>query len=170
MRNSRLFLAVTLISQLWFYLFANAAVPGAQHNNQSQPAGSTTPLPSSTTAQRAEQGDANAQYHLGMAYLSGKGVPQNDTQAFQWLRKAAEQDLPDAQFALGYLYEEGRGVARDYRQARVNYEAAANHGLAIAQNNLAAVYQRGEGVPKDLRKAAAWYEKAARGECIFFAS
>ena len=39
----------------------------------------------------AEQGDAFAQYSLGIMYKEGTGVPQNDTEAVKWFRKAAEQ-------------------------------------------------------------------------------
>src|ERR1035438_5700118 len=36
----------------------------------------------------AEQGDAVAQYNLGALYHEGHGVPQDDTQALAWWRKA----------------------------------------------------------------------------------
>ena len=39
----------------------------------------------------AEQGDANAQFVLGYKYDTGEDVPQNDTEAARWYRKAAEQ-------------------------------------------------------------------------------
>jgi len=32
----------------------------------------------------AEQGNANAQYYLGMAYSNGKGVTQDYVQAYMW--------------------------------------------------------------------------------------
>jgi TPR repeat protein len=34
----------------------------------------------------AEQGDALAQYHLGVLYRKGRGVPQDNVQARHWLR------------------------------------------------------------------------------------
>jgi hypothetical protein len=39
----------------------------------------------------AEQGDANAQYKLGVKYFSGKGAPENNIEATKWLNKAASQ-------------------------------------------------------------------------------
>ncbi len=39
----------------------------------------------------AEQGDANAQCSLGMAYDNGTGVPKDSAKAVNWVRKAAEQ-------------------------------------------------------------------------------
>ena len=38
----------------------------------------------------AKQGNAKAQYHLGVMYSKGEGVPQDNAKALQWWRKAAE--------------------------------------------------------------------------------
>ena len=38
----------------------------------------------------AEQGDAEAQYNLGVAYYNGEGVEQSHSKAVYWLRKACE--------------------------------------------------------------------------------
>jgi TPR repeat protein len=37
----------------------------------------------------AEQGDANAQYNLGVSYANGLGVPEDDAEAVRWYRLAA---------------------------------------------------------------------------------
>src|ERR1700680_2903914 len=66
--------------------------------------------------QRAERGDAEAQYTLGHDYLVGAGVPQSQKQGAEWYAAAAAQGLAQAQFALGYLYEQGEGVGKDYHQ------------------------------------------------------
>ena len=47
--------------------------------------------------QAAEQGNATAQYNLGVMYDNGQGVRQDDAQAVQWYRKAAEQGHAKAQ-------------------------------------------------------------------------
>ena len=65
----------------------------------------------------ADQGSAAAQYNLGLLYLDGKGVPQNDAEAANWFRRAAEQDYGQAQHNLGAMYGSGQGVKRDYIQA-----------------------------------------------------
>ena len=51
----------------------------------------------------AEQGDANAQYNLGVCYEKGEGVKKDLSQAVQWYRKAAEQGMPGAQSKLKEL-------------------------------------------------------------------
>jgi TPR repeat protein len=48
----------------------------------------------------ADQGNAVAQYYLGVAYARGQGVAQDDAQAVFWFRKAAEQGDPDAKAFL----------------------------------------------------------------------
>ena len=36
----------------------------------------------------ARQGDADAQYNLGVMYRNGKGVPQDNAAALKWYRRA----------------------------------------------------------------------------------
>ena len=57
--------------------------------------------------QNAQQGDANAQYHLATLYYSGMGIPTRSTwEAKYWLEKAAEQGNIEAQYHLALIYEE----------------------------------------------------------------
>jgi TPR repeat protein len=44
----------------------------------------------------ALQGHALAQYNLGVCYMSGKGVMQDQHSALTWLLKAAKQGIPEA--------------------------------------------------------------------------
>ena len=37
----------------------------------------------------AEQGDAGAQFNLGVMYFNGRGVPQDDKKAYVWFSVAA---------------------------------------------------------------------------------
>ena len=45
--------------------------------------------------------EADAQFHLGVMYHYGEGVPQDYGEATRWYWLAAQQDHPDAQYALG---------------------------------------------------------------------
>jgi hypothetical protein len=51
--------------------------------------------------EKAAQGDAEAQYNLGLMYGLGKGVEQDFSQAKLWLEKAAAQGYAPAQNELG---------------------------------------------------------------------
>ncbi len=104
----------------------------------------------------AEQGNARAQYLLGMMYDKGQGVPKDDQQAVVWYRKAAEQGHAFAQLFLGLKYEDGRGVPKDEKQAVAWYRKAAEQGNVSAQNNLAGMYYKGKGVPKDNQMTYFW--------------
>lgn len=109
----------------------------------------------------AEQGDMDAQGHLGALYRRGVSVPENIPQAVVWFRKAAEQGSDGAQYNLGEMYKFGEGVSRDVHQAAAWFLKAAEQGYAPAQSELAFLYANGEGVPKSDTLAAAWYRKAA---------
>jgi TPR repeat protein len=110
-----------------------------------------------TLQTKAAQGNANAQYSLGLKYGSGLGVPQDYTKARQWLEQAAAQGLAEAQYLLGLLYVEGKkGVPQDYAKARQFFEQAAAQGDADAQNELGVMYSSGEGMPKDYVRSYMW--------------
>jgi uncharacterized protein len=110
----------------------------------------------------AEEGDGLAQYHVGMLYHKGRGVPQDDAQARKWYEKAAAQGQAKAQFSLGTLHFNGEGGRKDYQQALRWFRVAANQGMALAQTKLAIMYDYGEGVPKDKVQAYKWLSLAAK--------
>jgi TPR repeat protein len=63
----------------------------------------------------AAQGDADAQWQLGVRYHSGE--TPDDAKAVQWFQRAAEQGNVAAQSALGAYYWSGRGVPKDLSKA-----------------------------------------------------
>lgn len=111
----------------------------------------------------ATAGDAEAQYDLGMMYLSGThGFPKHFSKAHHWLLQSAEQGLVNAQFTLGGLYTFGQGkdIPQDFQQTRYWYEKAAAQGHVDAQFLLGVMYEDGTGGPADWDKALEWYQKA----------
>ena len=109
----------------------------------------------------AEQGDADAQYNLGVMYDNGRGVQQDDGEAVKWFRKAAEKGFAKAQCNLGSMYEEGKGVPQDYAEALTWYRIAAEQGHAGAQYNLGTMYYNGLGVPQEHILGCMWFDIAA---------
>lgn len=67
--------------------------------------------------QLAEKGDAAAQNLLGLRYVSGEGVPQDEHEAVRWFIKAAEQGNVSAQSKLGSIYFRGRDIPQNLNQA-----------------------------------------------------
>jgi hypothetical protein len=76
----------------------------------------------------AEQGNANAQYSLGMMHDRGDGVLQDGVAAEKWYRLAAKQGLVHAQYNLAWMYHRGNGVDQDYKEAIKWYRSAAIQG------------------------------------------
>ncbi|VAV82937.1 hypothetical protein MNBD_DELTA01-1995 [hydrothermal vent metagenome] len=62
----------------------------------------------------AEEGDAQAQYHLGIMYAGGLGVRKDYAETVQWFKKAAKQGFTKAQNDIGVMYYIGYGVPKDY--------------------------------------------------------
>jgi uncharacterized protein len=76
----------------------------------------------------AAEGNAAAQYYLGMAYEQGDGVAQDYAAATKWYREAAQQGIAQAQYRLGALYEYGKGVAQDYERAFMWFDISSVSG------------------------------------------
>ena len=74
----------------------------------------------------AEEGNAAAQYHLGLMYYLGQGVARDYKEAVKWYRLAAEQGYAVAQHNLGLIYKYGQGIARDYVRAYMWIDLAAS--------------------------------------------
>src|SRR3981189_2422351 len=55
----------------------------------------------------ADEGDARAQSIVAQIHYRGRGVPQSDTEAAKWFRRAADQGHAGAQFSLGGSHNGG---------------------------------------------------------------
>jgi TPR repeat protein len=61
----------------------------------------------------ARRGNTRAQTMLGLAYETGRGVPQNYLLALEWYGRAAARGNATAQYLLGLMYDKGLGVPAD---------------------------------------------------------
>ena len=109
----------------------------------------------------AEQGDAFGQFQLANRYMSGEGLPENNTLALHWYHKSAEQGNALAQYTLAIMYSYGGRVPKNYEKAFNWFQQAAKQGDVIAQYNLAKMYLNGNGVPQNFEEALFWLKKAA---------
>ncbi len=74
----------------------------------------------------AEQGDAIAQYNLGLMYANGRGVPRDYVQARMWFNLAAAQDNETARTLRDKLakkmtpaqLDEAQRLAREWKLKR----------------------------------------------------
>ena len=95
------------------------------------------------TLQSARQGNAAAQFNLGLMYDSGRGVRQDYTKAVQWYRKAAEQGQAEAQYNLGVMYEEGQGVSTNRKVAKEWFGKACDNGKQLGCDAYRELNQQG---------------------------
>jgi uncharacterized protein len=109
----------------------------------------------------ALRGISFAQYEMGLSYLHGREVPQNETRANRWFARAARDNHVEAQFELAQSYHRGRGVALSYAKAANLFGSAAHAGHAVSQISYAKMLQAGLGIEKNLSEACRWYQAAA---------
>lgn len=77
-------------------------------------------LPDPMLQERAEKGDAEAQYELGNVFYFGKGVPVDLAKANQWYRKAADSGHRYAEEALPFGETLFRKMVRGSKKSPVH--------------------------------------------------
>ena len=107
--------------------------------------------------EKAEAGDAAAQWWLGASYQYGVGAEKNHRQALHWYRLAARQGSQPAQDMLQAL----SGQARE-RQLEQQLLEHAEQGDAQAQYEVGRRFWNGDGVDQDHKQAADWFDRAVR--------
>ncbi|ONI45327.1 hypothetical protein AN641_00640 [Candidatus Epulonipiscioides gigas] len=122
---------------------------------------------------KANNGDIDAQFNLGMCYKKGIKIKIDAQKAVEWYTKAALQGHAQAQYNLGICYTNSDGIVKDLKWHYGNgaqqslkiavewYTKSAMQGYAPAQYSLGSCYDEGIGVNKNLAKAMEWYQKAA---------
>ena len=157
----------------------------ASHNHGEQEnTVSTYSVDVETLQQIALKGDAQALFQLAINYEQGRGVAENQQEAFYCYQQAAELGCPRGYWGMAFLYDQGKyGVKRDKKKAEEMHRKAGAAGYAPSasrfgaawpdaaraaaedyaseQYNLGVMYQTGFGLPKDMAKAREWFQKAA---------
>lgn len=116
--------------------------------------------------QLSEAGNPVAQMNYGLLHYYGRGVPENEKLAIDWLLKSAQQGNTDAMFHLGNAYTFGsetpKLVADADQEAARWYFKAANSGHADAEYHLGLLFIVGKGVQQNLQQAQYWMQQAAQ--------
>ena len=138
------------------------SLSGCQREQTAQPDKTAArPLDPAAELDRAQNGDARAQFNVGMLYLKGEGVPQDYKEARFWFEKAARHGLADAQTSLATLYRDGLGTSADLAQAMQWFEKAAQQGNADAQIGMARLLLNENLSRENMDKARQWLEMAS---------
>ncbi len=109
----------------------------------------------------AHEGDANAQFGLGLAHYNGQGVKEDNREAVKWFQAAFDQGHEFAGMYLGSCYDGGIGVSEDRARAHDLLMPFAIEGNADAQYLIGDHFYYGAGVEKDQVAAVSWYRRAA---------
>ena len=88
-----------------------------------------------------EHNDPLALNNLGVLFLNGIGLKQDENRGAELCKKACEQGYAPAQNNLAECYELGVGVEKDLDQAEMLYKLSSEQGYAFAQYNLVAFYR-----------------------------
>ncbi len=109
----------------------------------------------------AKIGDADNEYLLGIYYMQGSGVKQNEKKGVKWLKKAAKQGVEEAEYQVGICYESGKGVRQNDKKAFKWFKKAALKGFVDAEAKYGIYLAEGKGVKKNPKLAEVWLSKAA---------
>jgi len=113
----------------------------------------------------ASNGNRNAAFHAGLAYLNGDVDGRDDEGAFKFFKIAAKQNHVLAMSNVGAMYMSGRGILRNYKKAVKWMKKAVRGGNdAVACHNLGVCYENGyvEG-GVDMKKANEYFGMSRDG-------
>jgi len=119
----------------FFFCFFVELVCGASAEAQGRSGASvaqqdqTKPSALSSLKKKADEGDMNFQYELGMAYYTGSDVAMDREASLQWFRRAAEQEHAGAQFFC-YIVLNQKSDNESKQESVKWLEKAANHPRA----------------------------------------
>jgi uncharacterized protein len=152
---------LTALSSLAVVVFASSLLSFSQ---QIYPASGIVCDPKlkglSAIREKAQAGDAAAEYQLGRSMLSPQPTEDELAAAMTWFRLSAEQGYPPAQYLYGAMFSDGRW--RSSQQLTFWWTKAAEQGEVRAQFWLGVAYQDGRnGVERDYSEAFKWLSKAA---------
>jgi len=97
-----------------------------------------SPYEMKTLRRQAEYGDESAGLTLGMAYETGRHVPQSCTKAAHWVTLAAAEGSAAAQYNLALRYLQGDGIPTDLEAGNRWLQKAADRGYLKAKSALRA--------------------------------
>ena len=122
--------------------------------------------------EKADAGDAEAQYLYARALVNGEGVKRDLPRAFDYALKSAEQGFELSYRIVGSGYDFGWCGMTNALEAAIWYgkffawaKPAADKGDAWAQYQLGLCLEYGNSVRRDPAEAVKWYLKSAEAGC-----
>jgi TPR repeat protein len=115
------------------------------------------------TASLHEDSNGNAENNLGWAYKNGKGVVNDEKEAFKWYLKGAERGNAVAQYNLAIRYRNGNGTTKNEKKSFEWMLRSAEQNDSDAIYEIGLCYHEGIGTSIDYVKAMKWWMKASLG-------
>ncbi|GGH65217.1 TPR repeat protein [Filimonas zeae] len=114
--------------------------------------------------QRAvNKGYKEAQYRLGIIYITGTMVDQDVNKAVQLLNRSVAKGYIPAMQRMASIYNRGLGnISQDLNKALDWFERTATQGDDYSAYMAGVMYADGKGVTQDCAKGIAWYELAGK--------
>lgn len=109
----------------------------------------------------ARDGDPDGLYALGMAYLFGWDIEQDEKIGYDYLEQASDLGQTEAMTLLVRMYMQGEYDGLDPETAAKMSITAAKDGIPDAQMYAGLAYMDGIGVKQDYSKAAKLFRLAA---------
>ena len=106
----------------------------------------------------ADGGHAEAEYKLGVMYITGNSVPKDRKKAIDSFMKSASAGYTKAQYVMGKLYKDGTYIQRSEQKAVLWFSKAAAKGHTKSQYELAVLYAGYRDSEESLIKSYAWFD------------
>lgn len=112
----------------------------------------------------ADQGNADAQWELGLMYEFSNHVIQDASKALEFYRKSADSGSPIGLYMVAHCYQHGIVVDEDHSISDSLYTQSFNELMQLAPqediyvlNFVGSAYYWGDGVTQDRQKAFEYY-------------
>ena len=109
----------------------------------------------------AEAGNPEAQFKLGMLYISAEGENNDLVAGVKWFQQAARNGHPLGQTSFAYAYFTGAGIGADDHAAFFWLNQAVKKERLFAPYFLGIMYDTGRGVEMNASEAFHWYLQSA---------
>ncbi|HEX4303522.1 MAG TPA: tetratricopeptide repeat protein [Rhizomicrobium sp.] len=111
----------------------------------------------------AKGGQPQAANNIGLAYLTGHGLPRDVNQAVHWLLIAANGGVAEAKYNLGIIYLRGDADGQDLEKGWKWIKAAADSNNLGADKVVGRIYMTGlDTISQDMDEAQRWLEPPAQ--------
>lgn len=109
---------------------------------------------------RADRGDRDAMFEIGLAYMRGSSVVRCPGDAAVFFVRAAEAGHAEAAFQLAALHHSGKGRLEPDSALRLWQTNATEGNPVAAESNIRLLFPNGLEIPHDPAESVRWLQRA----------